>query len=125
MIIQSKKVWLAGQFYPAQLEIEDEKIVAVLDYGTKAVDKDYENNRIVPGFIDIHFHGAMGRDAMDADFSSLQVMSNFCAQHGVTSYYPTTWSASQTDILDAIICIKEYQHKVHGAQILGVHIEGP
>jgi N-acetylglucosamine-6-phosphate deacetylase len=80
---------------------------------------------IVPGFIDLHFHGAMGKDAMDADGTSLQVMSDFCAAHGVTSFYPTTWSASQSDILDAIICVKENKNKVHGAQILGVHVEGP
>ena len=48
MIIQSKRVWLAGQFYPAQLEIEGNKIVAVLDYDTKPTDNDYDNKRIVP-----------------------------------------------------------------------------
>lgn len=80
---------------------------------------------IAPGFIDIHFHGAMGKDAMDADAESLQEMSDFCAGHGVTSFYPTTWSAAPVDILAAINCVKMCKDTVTGAQILGVHVEGP
>lgn len=80
---------------------------------------------ILPGFIDIHFHGAMGKDIMDADVASLEVMSYFCASHGVTSFYPTTWSASQADIMDALNCVKENQKIVKGARIQGVHVEGP
>jgi len=118
-----------GRIENSVLSIEDGVITEIGSEKSDGVNGsvviDAQGFFIVPGFIDIHFHGAMGRDAMDADVASLQVMSDFCAEHGVTSYYPTTWSASQTDILDAIICIKEYQHKVHGAQILGVHIEGP
>ena len=41
MIIQSKQVWVADQFFPFQLEIEDEKITNMYPYGTKEVDKDY------------------------------------------------------------------------------------
>ena len=57
MIIQSKRVWIAGQFMAAQIEMSGEKIVDVLEYDTKPVDVDYGNDRIVPGFIDIHTHG--------------------------------------------------------------------
>ena len=42
MIIQSKKVWIAGQFIPAQLEVADGKITAVREYGERSVDQDYE-----------------------------------------------------------------------------------
>ena len=80
---------------------------------------------IAPGFIDIHFHGAMGKDTMDADARSLQDMSDFCARHGMTSFYPTTWSAPLVDILAAINCVKSSKDTVKGAQILGVHVEGP
>ena len=40
MIIQSNRVWIAGQFMAAQVEVEDDKIVNVYDYGTKDVDVD-------------------------------------------------------------------------------------
>ena len=52
MIIQSKRVWIAGQFMPAQVKFEDKKIVDIYPYGTNAVDVDYDNDRILPGFID-------------------------------------------------------------------------
>ena len=58
MIIQSKRVWVLGQFLEAQLEIEDGKILNVLPYNAKKVDEDYGDLRIVPGFIDVHTHGA-------------------------------------------------------------------
>ena len=54
MIIQSKKVWIAGQFIPAQLEVAEGKITAVREYGERSVDQDYGTKRIVPGFIDVH-----------------------------------------------------------------------
>ena len=86
---------------------------------------DAEGAYVVPGFIDLHFHGAMGKDTMDAAQSSLCLMSEYCATHGVTSFYPTTWSASQEDIWAAILAVKEYKDEVIGARIMGVHIEGP
>ncbi|MBN1535449.1 MAG: N-acetylglucosamine-6-phosphate deacetylase [Anaerolineales bacterium] len=80
---------------------------------------------VCPGFIDIHFHGALGCDAMDASYQSLEVCSKYCAEHGVTSFYPTTWSASAEDIFAAIENVKQNQYLVSGAQIIGVHVEGP
>lgn len=80
---------------------------------------------ICPGFIDIHCHGAMNKDTMDADVVSLQIMSEFCAGHGVTAFYPTTWSSFPADILEAIKCVEQNKEKVNGAQIEGVHVEGP
>ena len=54
MILQSKRVWIGGQFLPFQLEIEDGVISRVLAYGEREADEDWEEKRIVPGFIDVH-----------------------------------------------------------------------
>lgn len=54
MIIQSKQVWIAGQFLAMQLEVNDGKITDILPYGTKEADEDYGEKRILPGFIDVH-----------------------------------------------------------------------
>ena len=67
MVIQSKKVWLADQFVPAAIEVNDGRITAILPYGTKDVDDDYGDKRIVPGFMDIHCHGAYEFDTNDAN----------------------------------------------------------
>ena len=72
MLIQSKKVWLADQFIPAAIEMIDGKIANVFPYGTKEADVDYGDKRIVPGFIDIHCHGAYGFDTNDAEEEGLR-----------------------------------------------------
>lgn len=51
----------------AQVEVKDGKIVDICEYGTKPVDQDYGNSWILPGFIDIHCHGAYGFDTNDAE----------------------------------------------------------
>ena len=41
MILQSKRVWIAGQFVPAQIEMKDQKIVKILPWGTEQCDEDW------------------------------------------------------------------------------------
>ena len=74
MIIQSKKVWIADQFIPAQVEMDGSKIVSITPHGTKPADVDYGDKRIVPGFIDVHCHGGGGFDFMDASVEEMQKM---------------------------------------------------
>ncbi len=80
---------------------------------------------IVPGFIDLHIHGAMGYDTMDATQEAIHAISSFLAIHGVTSFLPTTVSASQQDTLAAIRNIAHAQQSPKGAEFLGIHCEGP
>ena len=80
---------------------------------------------VAPGMIDIHVHGAAGHDTMDATPQALHGMARYFAQHGVTSYYPTTMSAPAADILAALENVRRSPQPEDGAQHLGVHIEGP
>ncbi|HCY07099.1 MAG: N-acetylglucosamine-6-phosphate deacetylase [Erysipelotrichaceae bacterium] len=126
MIIQSKKVWLAGQFHPAQLEVEGNKIVAVLNYGTKEADKDYGDKRIVPGFIDVHCHGAYGFDTNDAHPEGLRKWLKNVTSEGVTGLLPTTITQSKEVLTNAIKnVVNVYNEGYEGAEILGIHFEGP
>lgn len=86
---------------------------------------DAQGRFITAGFIDLHFHGAMGSDTMDADGKSLEAMSVYCARHGVTTFYPTTWSAANAAITAAIDCVRLNAGRVSGAKIGGIHLEGP
>lgn len=109
--------------------IENEKIIEITsaplrgERGSLLIDA--AGLILCPGLIDIHFHGAMGKDTMDAKLQSLQLLSSYCAEHGVTTFYPTTWAAVPEDIMLAINNVKENQCNVTGARVLGVHIEGP
>jgi len=81
---------------------------------------------LLPGFIDVHVHGAMGHEAMDATPTALQTMARFYAQHGVTAFLPTTWTDADAHIQAALeniaACVGA---QPDGATILGAHQEGP
>ena len=94
MVIQSKKVWLADQFVPAAIEVNDGRITAILPYGTKDVDDDYGDKRIVPGFMDIHCHGAYEFDTNDANEDGLRYWAEHIVSEGVTSFLATTITQS-------------------------------
>ena len=126
MIIQSKKVWISGQFVPAQVEIEGKKIVGIYNYGEKNVDQDYNNKRIVPGFIDIHTHGAYKFDTNDANMEGLRNWTKNITAEGVTGICPTTITQSKEVLTKAVENVADVVDAGYeGAEILGIHFEGP
>lgn len=126
MIIQSKKVWIADQFTPAQLELEDGIIKEIYPYNEKEVTKDYGNLRILPGFIDIHCHGAYGFDTNDANSEGLRKWAKGIVDEGVTSFLATTLTQSEEVLTNAVSNVaKVVEEGYEGAEILGIHFEGP
>ena len=126
MIIQSKKVWIADQFIPAQLELEDGIIKEIYPYNEKEVTKDYGDLRILPGFIDIHCHGAYGFDTNDADPEGLRKWAKGIVNEGVTSFLSTTLTQSEEVLTNAVSNVaKVVEEGYEGAEILGIHFEGP
>jgi N-acetylglucosamine-6-phosphate deacetylase len=81
---------------------------------------------LLPGFIDLHNHGALGRDFMDGEPETLVQMSRFLARNGVTGFLATT-TASTTHALSERLKSAQAQISggLPGAQCLGVHLEGP
>lgn len=126
MIIQSKKVWIADQFTPAQLELEDGIIKEIYPYNEKEVTKDYGDLRILPGFIDIHCHGAYGFDTNDANPEGLRKWAKGIVDEGVTSFLATTLTQSEEVLTNAVSNVaKVVEEGYEGAEILGTHFEGP
>ena len=77
--------------------------------------------KLYPGLIDVHAHGCLGHDVMDAD-GSLADMARYLKENGTTTWYPTTMTMSREDIKKAIGCYTEVEG---GANIPGFHMEGP
>lgn len=126
MIIQSTRVWIEEQWLAAQIEIVDQKINRIYPYNTKTVDKDYGDHRIYPGFIDTHCHGAIGFDTNDAVEEGLKSWLKVAVKEGVTSLCPTTITQGEEVLTKALQNVaKVVSEDYEGAQIVGVHFEGP
>ncbi|GGC73553.1 N-acetylglucosamine-6-phosphate deacetylase [Undibacterium terreum] len=81
---------------------------------------------ILPGFVDLHVHGAGGKDTMEAG-DAVQVIARMHAQHGTTSMLATTMTAPVSDLEQALqaISISCKERGKNSARVLGVHLEGP
>ncbi|HVO70591.1 MAG TPA: N-acetylglucosamine-6-phosphate deacetylase [Aggregatilineaceae bacterium] len=105
----------------------------IVDFGTGeppivpgAATIDGHGGSLLPGFIDVHVHGARGCDTMDADPDALRTMARFYAQHGVTGFLATTMSVASTSIRAALETIAACRGAMQGgATLLGAHLEGP
>ncbi len=94
------------------------------DRSTRTVDA--TGRHLLPGFIDLHVHGAVGHEAMDASADGLRAMARCFARHGVSGFLPTTWTASPEATQRALDTIAGALGPVaKGASILGAHLEGP
>ena len=87
---------------------------------------------LFPGLIDIHIHGAVGIDTMDATPETLRQVSRFLCTQGVTCWLPTLVPAPPAYYARAVLAIREafaQQSQAsanrEGARIIGLHYEGP
>lgn len=83
---------------------------------------------VIPGFIDVHIHGAAGADVMDATNEALHTMAEMLPKEGTTSFLATTMTAPVAQIDRALANVAQYmQHSnLPGkAEVLGIHLEGP
>ncbi len=122
----------------AVLVIDDRQISAVgtrdaIALPTNARVLDFGESILAPGFIDIHVHGGAGHDVMELSPDALAAIERLMAQHGVTSYCPTTVTAPIEATLKSLEhlgkAVKHTKSSAAGpsdrAQPLGIHLEGP
>lgn len=129
MYILNGEIYIGHQFQRGTLEIRDGRIRLCQEDeripGTEDV-LDAAGKKIVPGFIDIHTHGAVGIDVNGASADDLERIGCFFAGNGTTAWLASvlTDTGEQTDW-----CIGQYKKYrdsgCEGAQLLGIHMEGP
>lgn len=111
------------------LVIESGKIIALTDegsLGTETEKIDVAGRTITPGLIDIHTHGAMGHIFNEATAEAFITITQENARRGVTSLLATTMTAPIEDLVNCLKFTRQWMGRQNdGAQLLGVHIEGP
>jgi N-acetylglucosamine-6-phosphate deacetylase len=80
-------------------------------------------NYLAPGFIDLHVHGALGRDTMEASAEAFRSVCDFHASGGTTSLLLTTATAPLNEIVKVLQAVREFRSAI--SPIVGVHVEGP
>jgi N-acetylglucosamine-6-phosphate deacetylase len=121
----------------AVILVEDRRIIALghrdeVTVPENAVDYVAGGMTVVPGFVDVHIHGAGGHDVMEADARALDRITSTVARYGTTSMLATSVTAPADDTCKSLEGIARYVRKHaeddgsrFGAEILGVHLEGP
>ena len=105
-----------------ELVVENEKIVEIRA-GSAPDSIDLAGNYLAPGFIDLHIHGAVGRDTMEAAPESFRAICDYHATGGTTSLLLTTVTAPILEIVNVLRAIRALSGGIK--QIAGVHVEGP
>lgn len=105
------------------------KIIGIEDVAALAdgLEKfDVGERYVSPGLIDIHTHGALGYTFNEATGDAFEAITNENARCGVTSLLATFATASISDLVRGLNKSREWMREPHsGAQVLGVHLEGP
>lgn len=118
----------------ASLLVEDGRIARIFEPGADENTHaerifDLAGLRLFPGFMDVHLHGAVGVDTMEADANALHRVARFLAQNGVTAWLPTLVPAPVEDYRRAALAIgtlmSEQDERPAAARALGLHYEGP
>ncbi len=87
---------------------------------------DVQGRFLAPGFIDVHIHGALRRDTMEADPEAFRTICRHHAAGGTTALALTTVTTTSERIIRALHAVRKFREEEPvGARVLGVHIEGP
>jgi N-acetylglucosamine-6-phosphate deacetylase len=109
-----------------EVVVEEGRIAAIHERSLahhKHVMIDLDGDYLAPGFIDLHVHGALGRDTMEASAEAFSSICDFHASGGTTSLLLTTATAPLNEIGKVLQAVRDFRSAIR--PIVGVHVEGP
>jgi len=133
-MLTAERLWDGNKLFDLPVVVIDEGRIASIS--TRAAGEARGEDRqlnfpgatLGPAFFDVHLHGAMGHDVMEASTEALEAMGGFLAQHGTGSYLATTVTAPLDATLRSLAGLAKLVARppVAGqAQAIGIHLEGP
>jgi len=124
MIFTNGRVILADTIRDdLDVEIRDGKIAGLHSRGRGPDAIDLSGNFLAPGFVDLHVHGALGRDTMEMSLESFRAICDYHGRGGTTSLLLTTLTAEIKQIVSVLARVREYRSQI--PLIAGAHVEGP
>lgn len=125
ILLKNAKVVLPDREVDADVLVADGRIAAIGD-GLAATEQiDLAGATLLPGFIDVHIHGAVGVDVMEAEPAGLREVSVYLGSQGVTAWLPTLVPGSDENYASVAAAVSECLNDREGARVLGLHYEGP
>jgi N-acetylglucosamine-6-phosphate deacetylase len=110
-----------------EVVVEQGEIAAIRPSMSKRIGEqeliDLNENYLAPGFIDVHVHGALGRDTMEASAEAFRTICEYHASGGTTSLLLTTATAPLNEIVKVLQAVRNFRSAI--SAIAGVHVEGP
>lgn len=137
ILLKGLQIYSNGKWFDdGYIKIKDQQIVELGSTKQLSSEEEFEvveipsqlQYKAVPGFIDVHIHGAGGADAMDATKEALETIAEALPREGTTSFLATTMTQEEKQIEQALINAGKYIHEDQApgkAEILGIHLEGP
>jgi N-acetylglucosamine-6-phosphate deacetylase len=124
-VLKNARVVLPDREADVDVLISDGKIAAIDNRVNAAEQVDLVGTTLLPGFIDVHIHGAVGVDVMEATSGGLRELSIYLASQGVTAWLPTLVPGSDENYASVAAVVSECLNDLNGARVLGLHYEGP
>ena len=129
MVIKGEHIFSEeGGFRKGSIEISDNKIKKTNWGNNMATPKDEVLEvgewYVVPGLVDIHFHGCMGVDFCDGTYHAMDVITKYELEHGITSIVPATMTLSKEELATIFENAGKYKSPT-GSTIRGITMEGP
>lgn len=122
-------------FEPGELVIEDGIIKEVRICEYLALSCGEQQKYLIPGLVDVHFHGAAGYDFCDGTKEALQAITAYENEHGITSICPATMSLPVAELERILAVAAEWKDgqtilpgeacKAQLQSLCGIHLEGP
>ena len=111
-----------GTFRTGSLAVADDRILAAGETGD-AVDMD--GLYAIPGLVDLHFHGCMGRDFCDGTAEAISTLAAYQAQNGVAAICPATMTYPEEKLTQIAQAAAAWSAQPHEAALVGINMEGP
>lgn len=120
------------RFEPGELTIEEDKIKKVELCGEDALTEQEAQTYIMPGLVDIHFHGCAGYDFCDGTAQAMKAIASYEVSHGTTTICPATMTLSEETLLQICeACAAAVERETVCGEIplkeilRGIYLEGP